>query len=68
MVVNPVWYGVLLTLVAEIMLVILIGILNAITHRDDEEPEINEVTLPPELEEEFIKAIKNYEEKKRNGL
>ena len=66
--INATWFGCLMTIVVEIMLIILVSILHSIFGREEEEPEIKEVTLPPELEEEFLEAIKKYEEKKRNGL
>ena len=55
MTINPVWFGVLMTIVAEIVLFILIGILRSIFVPDDEE---ESVELPPEIIEELKKQIK----------
>ena len=54
MLVNPFWFGVLMTIVAEIVLVILIGIIRGISgvsNHDDHETEIRQIDLPEELQE-----------------
>ena len=69
MVVNPFWLGVLVCLVAEIMLLIIAGIVNAL-RRDDEDIETKEIVLPPELEQKIVEEIERQtrEGDKRDGL
>ena len=71
MYVNPFWFGVLMTIVAEIVLVILIGIIRGIfgvSNHDDHETEIRqyEIDLPEELQKEIEKEIVR-QEKERGG-
>ena len=69
MVVNPFWFGVLMTIVAEIVLVILIGIIRGIfgvSNHDDHETEIRQIDLPEELQKEIEKEIIR-QEKERGG-
>ena len=61
--VNAFWFGVLMTIVVEIGLVILMGIIRVAFGKDErEDVEIKKVDLPPEVEEALIKEIKKYEE------
>ena len=69
MLVNPFWFGVLMTIVAEIVLVILIGIIRGIfgvSNHDDHETEIRQIDLPEELQKEIEKEIVR-QEKERSG-
>ena len=69
MLVNPFWFGVLMTIVAEIVLVILIGIIRGIfgvSNHDDHETEIRQIDLPEELQKEIEKEIVR-QEKERGG-
>ena len=69
MLVNPFWFGVLMTIVAEIVLVILIGIIRGIfgvSNHDDHETEIRQIDLPEELQKEIEKEIIR-QEKERGG-
>ena len=61
MLVNPFWFGVLMTIVAEIVLVILIGIIRGIfgvSNHDDHETEIRQIDLPEELQERIAEEIR----------
>ena len=61
--VNAFWFGVLMTIVVEIGLVILTGIIRVAFGKDErEDVEIKKVDLPPEVEEALIKENKKYEE------
>jgi len=69
MYVNPFWFGVLMTIVAEIVLVILIGIIRGIfgvSNHDAHETEIRQIDLPEELQKEIEKEIVR-QEKERGG-
>ena len=61
--VNAFWFGVLMTIVVEIGLVILTGIIRVAFGKDErDDVEIKKVDLPPEVEEALFKEIKKYEE------
>lgn len=61
--VSEFWFGVLMTIVAEIVLVILLGIIKSLFGKNEREDyEIKQVDLPPEIEEALIREIKKYEE------
>ena len=69
MVVNPFWLGVLVCLVAEIILILLLGIIRGIfgaSNHDDHETEIRQIDLPEELQKEIEKEIIR-QEKERGG-
>jgi len=53
-------------LVAEIMLFIIAGIVNAI-RRDDEDIETKEIILPPELEQKIIEEIEKQTREQDDG-
>ena len=55
------WFGVLMTIVVEIMLVILMAIIRVALGKDDrDEVEIREINIPPEIKDALIKEIKKY--------
>ena len=67
MLVNPFWFGVLMTIVAEIMLVILVGIIRGIfgvSNHNEEETEIRQIDLPEELQERIAEEIRRQEQEK----
>ena len=67
MLVNPFWFGVLMTIVAEIVLVILIGIIRGIfgvSNHNEEETEIRQIDLPEELQERIAEEIRRQEQGK----
>ena len=70
MLVNPFWFGVLMTIVAEIVLVILIGIIRGIfgvSNHDDHETEIRQIDLPEELQEKIAEEIHRQERGGKDG-
>lgn len=70
MLVNPFWFGVLMTIVAEIVLVILIGIIRGIfgvSNHDDHETEIRQIDLPEELQERIAEEIRKQERGGKDG-
>ena len=70
MLVNPFWFGVLMTIVAEIVLVILIGIIRGIfgvSNNDDHETEIRQIDLPEELQERIAEEIRKQERGGKDG-
>ena len=65
MTVNPFWFGVLVTIVAEIVLFIIITIIGSHAHKDDEE-EIPKGAVDEEKFKEFLKeAIKEIAEENK---
>jgi len=65
--VNAFWFGVLMTIVVEIGLVILMGIIRVAFGKDErDDVEIKKVDLPPEVEEALINEIKKYEEENKH--
>ena len=70
MLVNPFWFGVLMTIVSEIVLVILIGIIRGIfgvSNHDDHETEIKQIDLPEELQERIAEEIRKQERGGKDG-
>ena len=64
MVVNPFWFGVLVCLVAEVILILLLGIIRGIfgvSNHDDHETEIRQIDLPEELQEKIAEEIRRQE-------
>ena len=69
MYVNPFIAGIFACLVAEIILILLLGIIRGIfgvSNHDDHETEIRQIDLPEELQKEIEKEIIR-QEKKRGG-
>ena len=71
MYIDGFWLGVLVCLVAEIVLILLLGIIRGIfgvSNHDDHETEIRqyEIDLPEELQKEIEKEIAR-QEKERGG-
>ena len=67
MYVNPVWYGILICLVAEIILLLLLGIIRGIfgvSNHNEEETEIRQIDLPEELQERIAEEIRRQEQEK----
>lgn len=68
MLVNPVWYGILICLVAEIVLLLLLGIIRGIFGvSNHEEPEIMQIDLPEELQEKIAEEIRRQEKEGKDG-
>jgi hypothetical protein len=70
MVVNPFWFGVLVCLVAEIILILLLGIIRGIfgvSNHDDHETEIRQIDLPEELQEKVAEEIRRQERGGKDG-
>ena len=64
MLVNPVWYGILICLVAEIILILLLGIIRGIfgvSNHNDHETEIRQIDLPEELQEKIAEETRRQE-------
>ena len=64
MLVNPFWFGVLVCLVAEVILILLLGIIRGIfgvSNHDDHETEIRQIDLPEELQEKIAEEIRRQE-------
>jgi hypothetical protein len=69
MYVNPFIAGIFACLVAEIILILLLGIIRGIfgvSNHDDHETEIRQIDLPEELQKEIEKEIVR-QEKERGG-
>ena len=69
MYVNPFIAGIFVCLVAEIILILLLGIIRGIfgvSNHDDHETEIRQIDLPEELQKEIEKEIIR-QEKERGG-
>jgi hypothetical protein len=70
MVVNPFWLGILVCLVAEIILILLLGIIRGIfgvSNHDDHETEIRQIDLPEELQEKIAEEIRRQERGGKDG-
>ena len=70
MVVNPFWFGVLVCLVAEVILILLLGIIRGIfgvSNHDDHETEIRQIDLPEELQERIAEEIRRQERGGKDG-
>jgi len=64
MVVNPFIAGIFVCLVAEIILILLLGIIRGIfgvSNHDDHETEIRQIDLPEELQEKIAEEIRRQE-------
>jgi hypothetical protein len=69
MYVDGFWLGVLVTIIGEIVLLLLLGIIRGIfgvSNHDDHETEIRQIDLPEELQKEIEKEIVR-QEKERGG-
>ena len=69
MYVDGFWLGVLVTIIGEIVLLLLLGIIRGIfgvSNHDDHETEIRQIDLPEELQKEIEKEIAR-QEKERGG-
>lgn len=69
MYVDGFWLGVLVTIIGEIVLLLLLGIIRGIfgvSNHDDHETEIRQIDLPEELQKEIEKEIIR-QEKERGG-
>lgn len=65
MVVNPFIAGIFVCLVAEIILILLLGIIRGIfgvSNHDDHETEIRQIDLPEELQERIAEEIRRQEQ------
>ena len=70
MVVNPFIAGIFACLVAEIILILLLGIIRGIfgvSNHDDHETEIRQIDLPEELQERIAEEIRKQERGGKNG-
>ena len=70
MLVNPFWFGVLVCLVAEVILILLLGIIRGIfgvSNHDDHETEIRQIDLPEELQERIAEEIRKQERGGKDG-
>ena len=70
MVVNPFWLGILVCLVAEIILILLLGIIRGIfgvSNHDDHETEMRRIDLPEELQEKIAEEIRRQEKEGKDG-
>ena len=70
MLVNPFWLGILVCLVAEIILILLLGIIRGIfgvSNHDDHETEIRQIDLPEELQEKIAEEIRRQERGGKDG-
>ena len=69
MYVDGFWLGVLVSIIGEIVLLLLLGIIRGIfgvSNHDDHETEIRQIDLPEELQKEIEKEIIR-QEKERGG-
>ena len=67
MYVSEFWLGVLVTIVGEIVLLLLLGIIRGIfgvSNRNEEETEIRQIDLPEELQERIAEEIRRQEQEK----
>ena len=67
MYVNPFIAGIFACLVAEIILILLLGIIRGIfgvSNHDDHETEIRQIDLPEELQEKIAEEIRRQEQEK----
>ena len=70
MVVNPFIAGIFACLVAEIILILLLGIIRGIfgvSNHDDHETEIRQIDLPEELQERIAEEIRKQERGGKDG-
>jgi hypothetical protein len=70
MYVSGFWLGVLVTIVGEIVLLLLLGIIRGIfgvSNHDDHETEIRQIDLPEELQEKIAEEIRRQERGGKDG-
>ena len=70
MYVNPFIAGIFACLVAEIILILLLGIIRGIfgvSNHDDHETEIRQIDLPEELQEKIAEEIRRQEKGGKDG-
>ena len=70
MLVNPFIAGIFACLVAEIILILLLGIIRGIfgvSNHDDHETEIRQIDLPEELQEKIAEEIRRQERGGKDG-
>ena len=70
MYVNPFIAGIFACLVAEIILILLLGIIRGIfgvSNHDDHETEIRQIDLPEELQERIAEEIRKQERGGKDG-
>ena len=70
MYVNPFIAGIFVCLVAEIILILLLGIIRSIfgvSNHDDHETEIRQIDLPEELQEKIAEEIRRQEKEGKDG-
>ena len=70
MYVSGFWFGILVCLVVEIILILLLGIIRGIfgvSNHDDHETEIRQIDLPEELQERIAEEIRKQERGGKDG-
>ena len=70
MYVDGFWLGVLVTIIGEIVLLLLLGIIRGIfgvSNHDDNETEIRQIDLPEELQERIAEEIRKQERGGKDG-
>ena len=70
MYVSEFWLGVLVTIVGEIVLLLLLGIIRGIfgvSNHNEEETEIRQIDLPEELQERIAEEIRKQERGGKDG-
>lgn len=70
MYIDGFWLGVLVCLVAEIILILLLGIIRGIfgvSNHNEEETEIRQIDLPEELQEKIAEEIRRQERGGKDG-
>ena len=70
MYVSEFWLGVLVTIVGEIVLLLLLGIIRGIfgvSNHNEEETEIRQIDLPEELQEKIAEEIRRQERGGKDG-
>ena len=70
MYVDGFWLGVLVTIIGEIVLLLLLGIIRGIfgvSNHNEEETEIRQIDLPEELQEKIAEEIRRQEKEGKDG-
>jgi hypothetical protein len=70
MYVDGFWLGVLVTIIGEIVLLLLLGIIRGIfgvSNHNEEETEIRQIDLPEELQEKIAEEIRRQERGNKNA-
>ena len=70
MYVDGFWLGVLVTIIGEIVLLLLLGIIRGIfgvSNHNEEETEIRQIDLPEELQEKIAEEIRRQERGGKDG-